>query len=233
MSMTTRPQKANVLYLSIVGGKMMQSVDEDHPDAEKRVFEKSDKTKGVKYEVEHRNLTGHITGITLEKSDYGTQCRVTLESGTDKAVLSFPYESDYFMDFAKRICGADLTQPVTLNPYSIKDEGKEYSNRGISVKQGETKLMNHFYDPETKETINGMPSVSEKERKTYDTDEWKVYFTNVRSFLKKQVLSLEIPKYEGVVDSVIPNTTMTSAGEEEPAGSVEDEKLPAFLRGKK
>lgn len=212
----------------------MQTVDEDHPEAEKRVFERKDKTKGTKFEVEHRNLTGHITDIKIEKSDFGTQVRVVMESATDKAILSFPYESDYFMDFAKRICGADLTKPVTLNPYSIKDDDKDYSNRGISIKQGEEKLTNYFYNPETKETINGMPSVTEKERKTFETDEWKVYFANVRNFLKKQVLALEIPKYEGVVDDVR-SSDMTSkeSSEEVPAGNVEDEQLPAFLRGKK
>ena len=148
------------------------------------------------------SFPGHITDIKVEKGKYGTQVKIHLAQDMDKAIISLPYESDYFSDFAKRIAGADLSKPVTLIPYEIEEEGRKYPSRGVAVHQGEKKLKNFFYDTEKKKTINKFPDVSKKESEKYDTEDWKLHFAKCRKFLKDVVESLEFPKYDGVVDTV-------------------------------
>ena len=219
---------SNTTYLSIVGGNMVQKVDEDHPDARKREYETSDGAKGTKWEKSWRNLSGFITGIDFEKSNFGTQVRLTLQKGEERVILSFPYESDYFTDFAKRICGADLTKEVVINPYAMTVEGKEYKKRGISLKQDGEKLGNYFFDFDKKKSLHGFPEVSASDRKNYDSDSWKLFFLTVRAFLKKKVQELVIPEYTPQAGGGSLDTPSEPAAKEEN----QEKELP-FLKGRK
>lgn len=198
--MVTKKKKQNVLYLNIAQGNLVQKVDDDHPDATVRKFERPDGTIGTTTEIEYMDVSGVITGVKVEKGKYGTQAHVYLQSGENRAALRFPYESDYFTDFAKRLPGVDLTKPVTLKPYQIENDEGEYPSRGISVQQDGEKFKNYFYDPDKKKTLHGMPSVSKKEAAKYDSEDWKLYFGQVRKFLRNTLEALEYPDYNPVVD---------------------------------
>lgn len=191
MSMTTQVGESNVLYLTIAQGNMVEKSTEDNPGAKRREYEKSDGSKGVKFEVHHRNLTGRVAGIDFKDSDFGEQFVLTLSAGGEKAKLTVGVDSNYFTDFAKRFKNVDLTKDITINPYDMeRDNGKK--NRGISVKQGEDKIMNGYWDGS--KTLHGFPEVSDDEKSGYDKDDWKMFFIKVKKFLKKEMESVVLPE---------------------------------------
>lgn len=169
------------IYLSIVGGNVVQSVDKETPNARKREYERKDGTMGVKWELVYSNWTGVIQSITFKTTDYGEFCNIDLGD----AQLSIPTTSRYFTDFACKIFNADLSLPTKLHPFEIEDEGKV--KKGISVQQDGVKLKNYFWDGEKK--LHGFPEVDEdrKDKKTY----WKVYFAEVEEFLVDKVKNLK------------------------------------------
>lgn len=196
MGLTQPVGESNVLYLSIVGGSMVQKSDADNPEAKKREFTKDDGSVVTKYEIHHRNLTGRIVGLDFKDSDFGEQFTITIQAGAEKAKLTMGTDSNYFSDFAKRLPNIDLNKDVTLNPYDMeKDNGK--SARGISVKQGDEKITSAYWNG--KKAVGGIPVVSEEDRKDYDKDDWKMFFIKVKKFLKKKVQALEIPEYKSFI----------------------------------
>lgn len=201
MSLTTKRQTANVLYLTIAQGRMVEKSTEDNPEAVKREYTTKDGKTGVKYEIQHANLTGHIIGLDFRDTEFGEQFVITITAGGEQAKLSMPTDSNYFTDFAKRLPGIDLDREVTLNPYELeKDNGK--TAKGISVKQGNEKIMNAYWDG--KKATNGMPSVSKKDAKEYDSDDWKMYFMKVKKFLKTEVQGIKLPDPALVSDIQVP-----------------------------
>ena len=191
-SMTSKVEKGNVLYLSVVGGNMVEASEEGVEGAVKREYETSDGTKGTKWEILHKNLTGHLTTITFDDSKYGERAILKFQNGEDKAQLSFPTDSKYFADFAKKAPNLDLSKEISINVYDFEpEEGKRLT--GVSLKQDGDKVDNYYWDG--KKTLHGMPEVSKEERKEYDSDDWKMFFLKVKKFLKKKVQAMKIPEY--------------------------------------
>jgi hypothetical protein len=209
MGLTTQAEASNVLYLSIAGGNMVQRSTEDNPKAVPRDYEDKDGNKKRKFEIQHRNLTGLITSIDFEKSDFGENCVVTVMNDGEIAKLTFSLDSDYFTDFAKRIQNLEFSNEVIIRPYEMDKEGSKRKNRGVSMQQGSEKLGNFYWDG--KKVLNGMPDVAKEDRKDYDTDDWKMHFLMIKKFLKKQVQSLSIGEIE-VNDSeqIVPKVKKTS-----------------------
>lgn len=216
--MATKRTEGKVAYYSIVGGNFSQKVDKEHPDARKRTYEDDDGNEITKYEAIFKDVTGHLTGIEFKKGKFGQQVELTLSQGEWKTIVTLPYESDYFTDFAKRVYGADLNEPITLIPYSFRDEEKDRSVRGITLKQGENKLMNAFYDG--KKNLHGMPEPDDLTR-SEGGDLWKAYFLQVRAFLKKKLMEMDLPKYNAIVDTVEPTPSTKFEPSEEVKANIE------------
>lgn len=212
MGMTTKSEGGNTLYLSVIGGNMLQASTEDNPEAKKRDYETSDGKKGTKYEIEHRNLTGNVVGMNFNDGKFGEEFSIVLQSGDEKAQLTVPTSGEYFADFAKKLPNIDLTKPITINPYEMdKDNGKK--NRGMSIKQGGEKIANAYWDG--KKSLKGMPEVSKEDRKDYDSDDWKMHFIKIKKFLKKKVEAVDIPAYQ-VVDTAKAETTQNAPKADSP-----------------
>ncbi len=95
--------------------------------------------------------------------------------------LQMSIESQYAANFLGKALNIDYTKKVELRSYAIeKDNGK--TNNGISIKQYGEKILSYYYNPVTKENINGMP-VPEKPNSKMDKDDWKMYFIKIRKFL--------------------------------------------------
>lgn len=192
MGLTKKVGAGNFLYLSIVGGNMVEKSDKDNPEAIKRTFKDDDGNVVVKYDIRHKDLTGHIVEMKFEDSKYGEQFFVVLQSGDEKAKLTMPSASNYFSDFAQRLPDVDLSKEVVLNAYDMeKDNGKR--NKGINIKQDGETVSNAYWDG--KKNLHGFPSVSKEDTKDYDSDDWKMHFIQVKKFLKKNVEKMNIPTY--------------------------------------
>jgi hypothetical protein len=222
-SMTSKVEKGNVLYLSVVGGNMVENSEEGVEGAVKRDYELKDGTKGTKWEILHKNLSGNITTINFEESKYGERVIIKFQNGEDKAQLSFPTDSKYFSDFAKKIPNADLSQEISINVFDFEpEEGKRLT--GVSMKQDGEKVENFYWDG--KKTLNGMPEVPKADRKEYDTDDWKMFFLKVKKFLKKKVQAMDIPSYDSDSSGVTQEPVSSGTPEKGINQDSEEDDLP-------
>lgn len=178
-------QSSGGKYLRIVGGKLVQKVDQKTEGARYREYELANGEKGSKYELVYMNWEGRIIGITFKENDYGEECIIAL----DDVNIVLNVSSRYFSDFACKLLSGDLKKAFVFHPYEIETENGKKS--GISLQQDGQKLKNYFYDFENKKKLHGFPEVDEtkKERKSY----WKIYFVEVAEFLvdKLKALSFE------------------------------------------
>lgn len=128
-----------------------------------------------------------ITGLEFKDSQYGENLYITLvNSSGKKAKLQISVDSDYFRSFATMLKNIDLEDDVTFNAYDFEgDDGKR--KRGLSITQDGQKIQGYYYDFDKKESKNGMPAVSKEDAKTYEKDDWKMYFMGVKKFLKNEV----------------------------------------------
>lgn len=198
--MTSKVEKGNVLYLSVVGGNMVESSKEGVKGAVKREYETSDGKKGVKYEILHKNLVGRITEVEFKDGSFGEQALIKFQNGKEKAIVTVTTSSKYFTDFAKKLPNVDLSKDVTFNVYDFESkEGKQQT--GVSITQEGVKVKGAYWDSETKKSLKGFPNVSKSERADMDSDDWKMFFIKVKKFLKKEVLGITFPTYEYTDDS--------------------------------
>lgn len=169
----------NKPFLSIIGGRIAQKVEEGTPGAKLREYETPSGVKGSKWEVYYPAWMGKIEDMRIHESEYGDALHVVFED----CILSLPVTQRYFSDFVKKIASANLDLPVTIKPYDfVTDDGKRKS--GLTLVQGETKLSDHFYNFETKKYSDGFPEPGDIKSK----DEWKIYFMQVNVFLKNWIL---------------------------------------------
>lgn len=174
--MSLQKTSASKEFVSIIGGKFRKQVEEGTPESIKREYEKSDGSKGVKYELVFHSVEGIISDISFVDTDFGKVCHI----GIDGVTVSTGTDGRYFADIVKRLAGADLSKPVTLKPYDFEADGKKLT--GVSVQQGGEKLKNFFYDG--KKNLHGFPVMEDENP---DSDDWKIYFTKVKKFLVKYV----------------------------------------------
>lgn len=188
--------KENKTYLvALADGKFHQTVSQGTPGAILREYEGSDGSKKSKWELVHDEASGKITNITFEDSDYGKMIKIELDG---EGVISLSTNSNFGTDVMKKLPGMDLALPYKFVPYAFKTEqGKE--KKGISVYQGETKVESFYWNPMTKKATNNMPE-PEGDTSTFDSDDWKMYFTKVKKFLISEVDKIKIPGQE--VDSI-------------------------------
>jgi len=180
---TTR--SAGKVYLSIVQGSLRQRVEEGTPGAIKREFEnKKDNTKGEKWEIIYSEWLGTLQQLkVIEDDQYGQKLAVEFED----AIINIPTDSKYFQTLMQKLPCADLTLPISVHPYDFEKGGDKF--KGISVSQRGVKLKSYYYD-EAGKAINGYP-VPEGDVKTFNSDDWKIFFLRVKKFLLGQLPGLQ------------------------------------------
>ncbi len=199
MGITSKREPSNILYLTVVGGNMVQAkingepVSQDTHGAISRTYKNDEGETITKWELQHSNLTGFITSLDFKESPYGEQFSITIQNGNDIAKLTMNTSSKYFSDFGKKLPNIDLEKEIIINTYDFEsenDEGVLKRHTGVSITQDNVKIKNAYWDG--KKTLKGFPSVSDKDRKSYDSDDWKMFFIKIKKFLKKQIESIEV-----------------------------------------
>jgi len=181
--------KEDKIFASILADGLIHiTCDEFSDGAIKREYETSTGEKGVKYEHQYTDITGIITDVKFFEGDYGKSLQLTISDGDEKpVVLSLSTASSYGEDAMKKLLNVDLTQEVKIAPYSFTDENGK-NKKGVTIYQNGAKIQNHFYNPETKENINGYPEPKKlKAGKKMDKELWKIYFAEVRVFLVDKI----------------------------------------------
>lgn len=176
-------QKA--IYLGIVKGMITRTVTADTPKAVLREYELPNGSKGSKWELCYKAITGYIADVGFRESDFGNQFWIKIDDGKDKYILSMPEDSRYFFDFAQKFSNIKPSELTTLSPFDFDDDAGKF-RRGISITQNGEKVKNFFYDSIEKKNINGIIE-PENGGKGFDKDDWKIYFTRLKKFLKNHV----------------------------------------------
>lgn len=195
--------QATTPIMNILGsdGTLRLTVDAGTEGAKLREYETSDGKKGSKWELTFKSLCGKITNMQMHEGDYGKNLLVTLsyEGGAD--TVSFNTATPFGEDFMKKLPNIYLDEFVTIAPYSFTDEAGK-TRKGVTVTQGDVKLQNAFSEvTEVKgkkvyKTLHGFPEPTGKEE---DKDDWKIYFTQCRKFLVKNVEEKFLPAYAHMI----------------------------------
>jgi hypothetical protein len=197
MALTETVDRENVLWLTIVSGSFRQKVAEGTPGAIARnyVYQEQQCTK---HEIHHKNLKGYLRGIEFKTGDFGEQCIVTIMDGDDAAKLTMPVKSRYFIDFAKKIVNAQISEHIIMNPFDFttkpKDGSKPKQITGVTILQGAAKMGSFYWDGS--KSINGAPT-PEGDTSQYTSDDWVYFFTTERRFLIE-----ELTEFATLIDKV-------------------------------
>lgn len=169
-------------FLTILAdGKFHQTVPEGTEGSVVRTYEDREGVEKSKTEIVTDFVSGKITKMSFETGDFGTNLNIELDGD---GVVSAGTSSSFGEDIMKKIPKIDLSKEVKIVPYSFEDNGKNL--KGVTIYQDGEKVYSHYFDPETKKSINGIPE-PEGDTKKFSSDDWKVYFITVRKFLIKEV----------------------------------------------
>lgn len=175
-------------YIYIIGGKLCEKVDEGTPGSRKREHEKSDKSIVVKYEIEYKSCDGVIKYIDFKDTDFGQQCNVEFED----FVLTLDTSSRYFIDFAKKLPSINIEKPVEIAPYDWEPEPGRRST-GLNIIQDHKKAKSFYWDEIEKKPCHNLP-VPIGNTEIYKSDDWKVFYINLKKFLVSEVQSMGMSK---------------------------------------
>lgn len=187
-------------YYSIIQGSFRTQVPKDHPDAVEREWEATDGTKGTKWEREVKAVIGFIKDIQIVDTEFGTQVKVFFDEDDegDQKIVALNAKSREGEDFLKKLPNIDLSKEVRLRPFKFEgDRGDDV--RGMEVVQQDDegsfkrKITNFFYDPETKENLNGFPK-PEGDTDMFTKDDWKIYFLQANKWLVNYIQKNILPK---------------------------------------
>lgn len=189
MGLKQREQKTFANIIS--DGTIRVRTEETNPKAVRRDYELKNGIKGTKYELVYNELSGIITGVEFYDGEYGKSLNISVRDGEAKILLSVGMQSNYAEDIMKKMPALDLDKETIFKPYNFKDKKTGKLKRGVSINQGENKIMNFFSDAD-KNMLHNFPEF-EKDKK-YDTEDWKIYFIKTRKFLQKYIEDNIIPK---------------------------------------
>ena len=202
-------------FLNISNGKVIQEWKDKPRDEwvpQDRELLSKTITKGVnegklRYYVEYDYVSGHITGIELDRSDLGDRIKLTLSDKGDEFILSISTDSAYGESFMQMMNNIDVGAEITVTPWSMTPDqwfdltGKTVkSNKvGLTIKQLGAKL-DKFY---TKDNPNGMPQLVQKTVK--GKVEWDS--TDRDNFLYEELLRF-IEKANASVSTSVKNSVL-------------------------
>ena len=193
--------ESNKIYLSIIQGTLRQQVDENHEGAIKREYEK-DGVKKTKWELHFKSWFGYIVDLVVKETDYGEILNIVFED----AILTVNVESKYFQDVVRKLVGANMHKEFTFSPFDWEENGKRRT--GVSIEQDGEKIKSYFYNDVDKTYCNGWPKPTGDTTK-FKTDDWKIFYIQVKKFLLTQVELLK-EKLQETDDSEIKESEIVS-----------------------
>ena len=182
------------LWVAVSAGKLRQRSNVDDKDATKRTIELRDKTEKVVYERVYDDIDGMITGITMRKGEKARQWILTIEDGEDTFNLTFAYDSKYARSMLERLPNVNFEKPVSIMPYSFKNE-QDKMVLGITIKQDGEKVPSYYreYDTEGKMVgwLNGIPESPPYKEGDFDENEFKKYILDLMDFFEDELAQIQ------------------------------------------
>lgn len=126
-------------YLNVMAGKLVQTVGPDTSGAVKR----ENKNKKIVYEIHHDTLSGIITDVKIEDSNFGKRFNMTVNDNGQNFYVQIQLQSAYGRSFLMKMKEMNFDENIKIAPYNFEDKdkaGKMVS--GITFTQGGDKLPN-------------------------------------------------------------------------------------------
>lgn len=187
-------------FLTISDGKLV--LQHQNP-IEGVTIERENKNGKIVHEEFFTAIKARITNIQSKDTTFGMvwEIELTDEDGT-VYLLSWNYSSRYTNNFFRALPNVDLSQPVKLSPWSMKDKNDSSKKvTGITMYQGAANGKIPFaFD---KENPNGMPEMVKKKIKGKDVWDDSAQLEFFESMVKNQILpQLNASKYDVVAETV-------------------------------
>jgi len=138
-------------YITILGGKFCQRVEEGTEGAETRV----NKLGNTVHEKFYDSFTGKLIDIKTRDGNYGKTWEFIFQDTQEPYVLQLSYSNSFATAFLKMLPNADLTKEMKVSPSVKEVDGKNKSSLFINQ---DGKALKHAY---TRENPNGMPDMEQ------------------------------------------------------------------------
>lgn len=148
-------QEGRKIFLNISDGKIVR---QHQNPIEGTTVTRTNKNSKVVHEEFFKAVTGIITDIKSKETPFGMVWEISVQDGDEDFVVSFNYSSRYTNHFFRALPNADLSQPLSIHPWSMKDK-KDPSKQaiGLSLYQNKEKLEFAY----TKEEPGDMPDLKQ------------------------------------------------------------------------
>lgn len=200
---------------------LKQQVEEGTIGAIKREWSVNGES-GVKYELCFPSVEGNVTGIEFKEKEFGGKKHFDIYLTFDnEIVVTAKSTSRYGTAIMRQLPNMDLSQPLSLSPYSYIPKGKTKESTGVSMKQGAgftEKISDYFFDFVNLKSMNGIPE-SNFDWATAEEWETKKFWGDVDTFLRNYVTENVITKLPEV-ETV--NVEATDEPVEDVEGGLED-----------
>lgn len=175
-------QKSEGKFITILGGKFCQRVEEGTPGAITRV----NKLGKTVYEKFYDSFTGKLVSIKVQDGTYGKTWNFGFKDKEDVYILQLSYSNSFATQLLKMLPNVDLTKEMKISPSVKEVDGKNRSSLFINQ---DGVALKHAY---TRENPNGMPDMEQvvvKGEKIWDD-------TKRIDFLYNMVVTTIIPKLD-------------------------------------
>lgn len=158
-------------------------------------------------------LSGMVKSIEVDDTNqYGTSLKVTITDDKDY-VLDLKLKTVFGRSLANKVPALELGDVVSLKAYDFEakvDGGGTRRQVGVSVKRGDDKIDDYFFDKTTKKTLHGMPafpsdfsnlSNAKKDKYRAEVEEFLTDFIN-KQFGGQEAVEEEQSNFKG--DAISP-----------------------------
>ena len=144
-------QRAEGKFITILGGKFCQRVQEGEPGAVTRV----NKLGKTVHERFYDSFTGKLVSIKVQDGTYGKTWNFGFKDKEDLYTLQLSYSNSFATAFLKMLPNIDLSKEMKVSPSVKEVEGK---NRSTLFVNQDGVAIKHAY---TKDNPNGMPDMEQ------------------------------------------------------------------------
>jgi len=137
--MGLQKSNSNATFLTVKNGKFALEVKEGGTQIT-TTNPRTNETVTKNYEL-YNSLTGFIIKVSSFQGKFSEKLKITLKDETDTFVIDINMDSDYALDFLKRLPNITLGAEVKLTP--VKSEAKDKEGNQILNKEG--KKVYNFY----------------------------------------------------------------------------------------
>lgn len=177
-------QRTGGNYITILGGKFCQRVQEGTPGAVERV----NKIGNTVHEKFYDSFTGKLVSIQVRDGNFGKTWNLGFVDRGELYTLQLSYSNSFATQFLKMLPNVDLTKEMKVSPSVKEEDGKNKSSLFINQ---DGKALKHAY---TMAEPNGLPPMEQKTVKGQ-----KVWDDTERiEFLFQMVQKDIVPKLDGL-----------------------------------